>query len=366
MAVLGYSVAETQEEDGFAPVDTRFLEEEATLACDLYRRIPGRGYALFLSGQCPLAPELWASLRRSHIRRLYVKREDTVAFVPYVLARLQVALSKLETPVADRAGVALESVTFLIENLMGRPQPEMMGALKDVVGATLDLAVQDAGALHILMQHTRDERYAPNHSLNVGIWGTALALMVHRRGAGDRTQEADDWLVSVGHGLFLHDIGKVLVPAEVLYYPGKYRPQHWAIMRQHPEFGIRVLQETGLADPIVHSIVLQHHERNDGSGYPRGLRSERISFEAKICTVVDVFDALTSKRPYREPCQTYDALRTMIDEMRQEFDPLLFETFIRLFEGATWYEPRAEAGEAPSIMEIWEQGAAGPESPPPG
>jgi len=366
VTVLDPSIPEAHIRDPFTPVDTRLLEEDATLECDLYRRIPGRGYVMFLSSQCPLASELWASLRRSHIRRLYVKREDTVAFVPYVLARLQLALSKLETPIVERAGVALESVTFLLESLMGRPQPEMVGALKDVVEATLDLATQDASALHVLMQHTRVERYAPNHSLNVGIWGTALALMVHRRRVGDRAQEGDGWLVSVGHGLFLHDIGKVLVPADVLQYPGKYRPQHWAIMRQHPEFGIRVLQETGLADPIVHSIVLQHHERNDGSGYPRGLRSDRISLEAKICTVVDVFDALTSKRAYREPCQTYDALRTMIDEMRQEFDPLLFETFIRLFEGATWYEPRAGGEEAPSILEIWGQGTTGTESSPQG
>ena len=366
MTVLGSSIPEAHIRDPFTPVDTRLLEEDATLECDLYRRIPGRGYVMFLSSQCPLASELWASLHSSGIRRLYVRREDTLALVRYAMARLESTLSQLETPIAERAAVALDTAAFLLESLMGRPQAEMIGALRDVVEATLDLATQDATALHTLMRVAREDRYAGNHSLNVGIWGTALSLMVRRRGVGDHAQQGDAWFTSVGHGLFLHDIGKVLVPPDVLYFPGKYRPQHWAIMRQHPEFGIKILKEAGLADPIVHTIVLEHHERNDGSGYPRGLRSDRIAFEAKICTIVDVFDALTSKRAYREPCETYDALRTMIDEMRHEFDPLLFETFIRLFEGATWYEPRAGGEEAPSILEIWEQGAAGTESPPQG
>jgi len=325
-----------QSPDPFTAVDVELLDENATLECDLYRRIPGSDHVLFLSRQCPFAADLWVTVREAHIRHLYVMRQETIAFVPYVLSRLEHALADAHTPIEHRATVALQSASFLLEGMIDGTHPDTISGLRDVVAATLDLAAEHYSALRAMMALTRQDRYARNHSLNVGVWGMSLAVMWGKTCEPPRAQQAAGWLASLVHGLFLHDIGKLRIPEEVLNYPGRYQPHHWAAMKQHPELGVKILEEAGFSDPVVLAVVLQHHERNDGSGYPQGLRSDRIAFEAKICTIADVFDALTNKRAYRDQSNTFGALGIMIDEMRQEFDPVLFEAFIRLFDDLTW------------------------------
>jgi len=322
--------------DPFTPVDVAMLHENAMLDCDLYRRIPGREYVLFLSKKSPLASDLWTSVRDSRVRQLYVIRDESSALVPYVLGRLESTLSDSRTPIEERSSVTLQTAAFILDNVMDVACADAIEGLRTVVTSTLRLAAEDHAALHALLTLTRGDRYTGNHSLNVGVWGMALAVMWRGTLPPAEAQQSEEWLASLTHGLFLHDIGKLMIPEEVLNYPGKYEPQHWAIMKQHPELGVKVLQEAGFVDPVVYTVVLQHHERNDGRGYPRGLQAEGIAFEAKVCTVADVFDALTTRRIYREPCTAFQALGIMIDEMRQEFDPMLFETFIRLFDAFTW------------------------------
>jgi len=322
--------------DPFTPVDVTLLHENATLDCDLYRRIPGREYVLFLSKQCPLASGLLASVRESRIRQLYVMRDESSGLISYVLGRLESTLSDTDTPTEERASAALETASFILDSVMDAACTETIAGLRSVVTATLKLAAEDYAALHALLTLTRGDRYTGNHSLNVGVWGMALAVTWCSTLPPPDAQQPEEWLASLTHGLFLHDIGKLMVPEAVLKYPGRYEPQHWAAMRQHPEFGVQILQGAGFVDPIVYAVVLQHHERNDGCGYPHGLRAEGISFEAKVCTIADVYDALTTKRVYREPCTAFQALEIMIGEMRQDFDSVLFETFIRLFDAPTW------------------------------
>jgi putative two-component system response regulator len=127
----------------------------------------------------------------------------------------------------------------------------------------------------------------------------------------------------------MHDIGKVGIPDEILLKPGKLSPMEWSIMKTHTIIGGRVLSAKSECELIqmAKSIALNHHEKWDGSGYPNGLKEEEIPFEARIVAVADVFDALLSKRPYKEPWSKESAL----DELRKgkglHFEPLLVDLF---------------------------------------
>ena len=132
-------------------------------------------------------------------------------------------------------------------------------------------------------------------------------------------------------GFFLHDIGKSKIPSTILNKKSSLSPVQWEIMKKHPEEGCKILEKFGEVSEEIKIIVLQHHERHDGNGYPRGLKEDQINMYAKICSISDVFDALTSYRKYKEKLSTFDALKIIKNEMNNNFDPDFFEKFARLF-----------------------------------
>ena len=116
----------------------------------------------------------------------------------------------------------------------------------------------------------------------------------------------DKSLLRVNNGAYLHDIGKVKVPLEILQKPGKLNGAEWEVVKQHPTFGLEILQSTRFSEAGI--IVNQHHERMDGSGYPHGLRGSQIAIESYIVAVADAFDAMTTDRPYRKALSVEYAL----------------------------------------------------------
>lgn len=132
------------------------------------------------------------------------------------------------------------------------------------------------------------------------------------------------------HGAFLHDVGKVGIPDEILRKPGKLTPEEWQIMRQHPTIGGRMLADSVVAPAAV--IVEQHHERIDGSGYPLGLQGDAISLEAKIIAVVDSFDAMTTDRVYRPGMPVTDALGELRRHAGSLYDPAVVQHFVEVLQ----------------------------------
>jgi response regulator RpfG family c-di-GMP phosphodiesterase len=129
----------------------------------------------------------------------------------------------------------------------------------------------------------------------------------------------------------LHDVGKVGVPDAVLRKPGALDPAERRLMQQHTTIGAAIL--TGSSSPLIRhaeAIALAHHERWDGSGYPRGLRGEEIPLTARICAVCDVFDALLSPRPYKKPWPLPDVLAELQQQRGRHFDPALVDAFLAL------------------------------------
>jgi putative nucleotidyltransferase with HDIG domain len=125
-------------------------------------------------------------------------------------------------------------------------------------------------------------------------------------------------------GCLLHDVGKIGVPEAILAKPGPLDAEEWIVMRAHPLTGVRVIEPLGLPG-IVHDIVLHHHERWDGEGYPHGLTADEIPLGARIFSVCDALDAMTSNRPYRRAMPSQDALERVRAESGRQFDPAVVE-----------------------------------------
>lgn len=127
----------------------------------------------------------------------------------------------------------------------------------------------------------------------------------------------------------LHDIGKLNIPDAILKKPAKLDPDEWAVMQTHAEHGVRILGDNPFY-AIAREIARHHHENWDGSGYPNRLSQEAIPLSGRIVKVADVFDALTSRRPYKEPWPVERALGLLREESGKQFDPKVVEAFIRL------------------------------------
>ncbi len=128
-------------------------------------------------------------------------------------------------------------------------------------------------------------------------------------------------------GSFLHDVGKIGIPDAILLKPGKHDPDEMAIMRLHVAHGEQIVLGAGWL-PGVGAVVAAHHEKWNGEGYPRGLRGDAIALEARIFAIVDVFDALCSKRPYKEPFSFEQAIAILNEGKGSHFDPKLLDDFL--------------------------------------
>ena len=131
----------------------------------------------------------------------------------------------------------------------------------------------------------------------------------------------------IRRGALLHDIGKMGIPDTILKKPGPLTEDEWTIMRQHPEYARQFLAHIDYLVPSL-DIPYCHHEKWDGSGYPRGLKGEEIPLAARIFAVVDVFDALTSDRPYRKAWGKREALDYISEQTGKHFDPQIPPAFL--------------------------------------
>ncbi len=149
-----------------------------------------------------------------------------------------------------------------------------------------------------------------------------LALQI-----GDRLGLSGDRLIALSYAAYLHDVGKVKIPDEILNKPGPLTDSEWIEMRRHPDYGAEMLREKEfLADAA--EIVRAHHERYDGTGYPRGLRREEIPIEARIIAVADAYDAMTSDRPYRKALTKEQAIEELKKNAGTQFDPRVVTAFL--------------------------------------
>lgn len=188
------------------------------------------------------------------------------------------------------------------------------------IGDTVNMLIENVNSevLYGLSTIRLIDEYTFTHSVHVCI----LSLLL-----GKKLFLSPDQLFELGMGTILHDIGKIKIPKQILHKPCALTPEEFSIMATHAELGYNMLVDLGLSYSAAH-VAYQHHERMDGSGYPRGLVQDEIILFARIAALADVFDAMTSDRVYRKGMRPSEAVTTIEHDASRLFDPIVTRAFL--------------------------------------
>lgn len=234
-------------------------------------------------------------------------------------ARVQAGIGKAGQAVAAGRGIPHAAVA----------------AMQDVVKQLAEAVEGNPGAALVLSDLAGADAYTYQHSIDVCALGLLLGRRVMERHGwhdfrGNRRRDGiESRLLKLGLGLLLHDVGKLALPAEVLSKPGPLSGAETALVRTHPEAGAELLVDANIS-PLVRSVIREHHERWDGAGYPRGLRGIQIHELARIAAVADVYDAVTSDRPYSPARPAAAGCAVIAEGAGTAFDPVVVEAFLAL------------------------------------
>jgi len=239
--------------------------------------------------------------------------------------------------------IARGEVKGVLEVIMRRkfdPSPDWLGYLETLAGQAA-IAIDSIGMLEELQRSNIDLRVA--YDATIEGWSKALDLRDNETEnhtlrvvdmslrLAEKMGIKNDDLIHIKRGAMLHDIGKMGVPDEILHKPGPLTDDEWVIMRQHPQFAYEMLSTISYLHRAL-DIPGSHHEKWDGTGYPRGIKGEQIPLAARLFAIVDVWDALRSDRPYRKAWPDDKVVEYIKEQSGKHFDPAIVEIFLELLK----------------------------------
>lgn len=255
-------------------------------------------------------------------RHCYVCGDKKDALLQYQEGVVSEILEDESVAIDHKCSLVRDLTTLLSQEIFEDPRRDNILRQQRHVRRVVDFAIREPLALRGLTALTHHDYYTYTHSVNVGLYALSIAV-VHYKG---RLESHD--LHEIAAGFFLHDVGKCRVRPGIINKADSLTEEEWEEMRKHPSFGNQILREEDCLSHEISVIVMQHHERADGRGYPRGLRGDDIHPYARVCKVADAYDALTTNRAYKRASTPFRALQTMRHDMHTQFDPEVFKTFV--------------------------------------
>ncbi len=315
----------------YLPINPSSLKTNTIVGCDIFllaKTTAEVRFVLYCRGDAIFDEDKKNMLVAQKIKSLFIKREKQRTYYDYLENNFQHIVSDTNIPLDEKTKIIHGAATNLVKDLYEKPSTGSVKRTKEFARNLVDYVIKDSRAAESLLKMAVHEYHTYTHSVNVAAVGT---LFGQRLGLGAKD------LKGLCAGILLHDIGKTKINTDILNKKGKLTEEEFDIVKEHPELGVEVLKETGYEFEEELIIALQHHENDDGSGYPYGLKKDEIHPCGKIARIIDVYDALTTKRSYKDAARPFTALKEMKDNMLHCFDTELLKEFIR-FLGP--YDPR--------------------------
>ena len=312
-------------EISYLPIRPDSLKTNTTVGCDIYLLTQTTAevrFVLYCKRDTVFDEAKKEMLVVQKIKSLFIKKEEQPAFFDYLENNFQHIVSDTNIPSDERTKIIHRAATNLVKDLFADPSTGNIERIKAFAHNMVDYVIEDSKAAESLLKMAVHEYDSYTHAVNVVAIGT---LFGQKLGLGPKG------LKGLCAGMLLHDVGKTKISTDIINKKGKLTEGEFDIVKKHPELGVEILEETGIEFKEELIITLQHHENDDGSGYPYGLKKDEIHPCGKIARILDVYDALTANRSYRDAVRPFDALKEMKYGMLNCFDIDMFKKFICFF-----------------------------------
>ena len=306
---------------GYFPVYLGSLRIDSVLDFDLYISV-GHDLVLYRAANLPFTATTRNNLLENKVTRLYVSASDRHQFQQYIESNIRQILDDPSVDEFTKASIIYDSSKQLVKDLLSNPRlAENIQRSQAMVESTVMFILEGKSAFQNMVKVMSFDYSTYTHSVNVCTFALALA---HFTGI-EKTED----LNRLGTGALLHDVGKTRISESILNKHGPLTEDEMDIVHRHPGWGYEIIKETDLIPEESYFPILQHHEREDKSGYPNGIGSGDVHLFSKIVSIADVFDAMTTKRVYRHAVDTYPALKEMYS-LINGFDRRLMDQFTHL------------------------------------
>lgn len=316
---------------GLRPIRFDLVKGDPSLAFPVYAQSSSNGdVSLLLPKGSRISERIRRRIHAKYQGTVYIQTRDYSAYAEETEEIIRNLLSDESSDIQEKTPVFFSYATDRLSEAFRRISEEggdQVNLVLPVAEHALKLIQQDWKASFSILKLARAEPHTYAHSLNVCFFGLSY---VHNFLPGYSDKE----LKEITLGFLAHDIGELRISEKTLNKTSGLTPIERRVIEQVPLYGYQVLKEMGCDYPLAVDIVLNHHEREDGTGYPRGLQKHKIPDLAKVCAVCEAFDTMTTPQPYRPEALTpFEAFRTMLREKPGQFDVRILTKFIRMMGG---------------------------------
>ena len=310
--------------EAYTPVQLDSLCPESVMGFNLYlHQDSTTDPVLYCSHDAPLTGEQRRILVDSNVKTMYISKSDSDLYQEYLEEHIGDILNAPDVTAAQKTEVMYGCAQTMLESMFTAPDaPGLMKRSHAMVAEISEFVFRDKDAFPSFLETCALDYAVYSHSVNVFMYSLSLA---QRLGYTDR-----DWLNRFGTGALLHDIGKSRIDPEILHFPGSLTDEQWEIIRMHPVWSWEILTKQGITDEVILNVARSHHEKLTGKGYPDNLPAEEVLDYVRIVTICDIFDALTTKRSYKDAADTFSALKLMREKMADELDFEMFKVFVNM------------------------------------
>jgi HD-GYP domain-containing protein (c-di-GMP phosphodiesterase class II) len=310
-----------KKERRYYSIDKDVLTEGNTVEFDVYVTNEDKTQmSLFLQSGATISGT--DKIRLRELERVYINQEHDLPYREYLEKHLQTIAKNSTLEIERKSALVYEKATETIDEMFKNPESlANVQKAQDTVSGFMDVILHDDFTVESLMKITAHDYYTHTHSINVSVYTLSLGQYVGLSG-----KELED----LGTSALLHDLGKSKIDTAIINKNGKLSDQEFNEMKSHPMHGYEIAQNLGITDPKILAGIRHHHEKLDATGYPDKIGNEKISLFPKIIGVCDVFDALSTRRSYKDPMSSFASLKLIKDQMSNHLDMKLVNAFIKM------------------------------------